>query len=131
VIVPQAGPGAATADDAPADARYRVEGSIRVADGRLRITAQLVGLDTGYNLWGSRFDRAFTDTLGVQADVAKEIVAGLVQRLGDAEVERARARATVGGILMSGLEYLGRLGEAALAAPMNIYENLQGKGAGG
>jgi TolB-like protein/Tfp pilus assembly protein PilF len=65
-----------------------LEGSVRKAGDRLRITAQLVNVADGYHLWSQRFDRALKDVFDIQDEVALEVVDKLkLTLLGD---ERAR-----------------------------------------
>jgi serine/threonine-protein kinase len=54
-----------------------LEGSIRTAGSRMRITAQLIAVENGYHLWSEKFDRESGDIFAVQ----DEIAAGIVQRL--------------------------------------------------
>lgn len=123
VVAPPVGAAAGPASDpAISSARYRVEGSVRQADGRVRITAQLIGAEKGFHLWGARFDREFKDTLAVQEDVAKKIVAALAARLTEAEAERIEAGGTPMGLLVTGLEQLGRLGEGAVSAQSSLFD---------
>jgi adenylate cyclase len=64
-----------------------LEGSIRRAGNRVRITAQLIDTGTGGHLWADRFDRELTDIFAVQDEVTLEIVAALRVKL--RPVERA------------------------------------------
>jgi adenylate cyclase len=61
--------------------RYMVEGSVRMADGRVRITAQLVDTTTGYHLWAARYDRDVHDIFAVQEEIARRITRALAVRL--------------------------------------------------
>jgi len=70
--------------------RYVLEGSVRKAGGRVRITAQLIDAATGHHLWAERFDRDLADIFEVQDEVTGRIVATLAGKL--AETERRRAR---------------------------------------
>ena len=67
-------------------ARLRVdsvlEGSVRKAGNRLRITAQLVNTSDGYQLWSDRYDRDMDDVFAVQDEIARAIVAKLTEKLG-------------------------------------------------
>jgi TolB-like protein/Tfp pilus assembly protein PilF len=67
-------------------ARLRVdsvlEGSVRKAGNRLRITAQLVNTSDGYHLWSDRYDREIDDVFAVQDEIARAIVDKLTERLG-------------------------------------------------
>ncbi|QYK39980.1 MAG: tetratricopeptide repeat protein [Paracoccaceae bacterium] len=64
-----------------------LEGSIRKAGNRVRITAQLIDARTGHHLWADRYDRDMTDIFAVQDEVTMEIVGALKVRL--RPVERA------------------------------------------
>ena len=54
-----------------------VEGSVRKAGNRVRITAQLIDGDTGGHLWAERYDRDLTDIFAVQDEITREIVEAL------------------------------------------------------
>jgi adenylate cyclase len=69
-------------------ARYVLQGSIRRANGHVRIGAQLSDAETGIHCWAERFDRKLTDVFAVQDEVARRIVAVLVAHLNKAEVSR-------------------------------------------
>jgi adenylate cyclase len=68
--------------------RYVVEGSVRKANGRVRITAQLLDTMTGGHLWADRYDRDVRDVFAVQDEVVEKIVAALAVRLTQDESER-------------------------------------------
>ena len=68
--------------------RSVLEGSIRRADKRVRITAQLVDAATGGHLWAERYDRDLTDIFEVQDDVTHQIVDALKVTLSPAEKAR-------------------------------------------
>lgn len=59
-----------------------LEGSVRKADTRIRITAQLIRADTGYHLWSETYDRELTDIFGIQDEISAAIVAALAETLG-------------------------------------------------
>jgi adenylate cyclase len=61
--------------------RYMIEGSVRKAHNRLRITAQLVDTTTGYHLWAQNYDRDFHDIFAVQEEIARRITRALAVRL--------------------------------------------------
>ena len=61
--------------------QYLVEGSIRKAGNRVRISAQLIAADTGKHLWAERFDRNLEDIFEVQDQVAQNIIAVLPGRV--------------------------------------------------
>jgi adenylate cyclase len=68
-----------------------LEGSIRKAGARLRVTAQLVNVADGYHLWSEDYDGDLTDILAFQSSVAKRVVEALQVKLG-VEAERALAK---------------------------------------
>jgi adenylate cyclase len=57
--------------------RYALEGSVRKAGNRLRITAQLIDTATDHHLWAERYDRNLEDIFAVQDNVTREIIAAL------------------------------------------------------
>jgi adenylate cyclase len=62
-----------------------LEGSVRRAGGRVRITAQLIDTATGAHLWADRYDRELTDVFAVQDEITLKIVDALRVRLSPAE----------------------------------------------
>jgi adenylate cyclase len=62
-------------------AEYLVEGSLRKAGSRLRVTAQLIETETGTHLWAERYDRDLEDVFAIQDEVTQMIAATLVGRL--------------------------------------------------
>ena len=68
--------------------RYVLEGSIRRAGDRVRITAQLIDAVTGAHRWAERYDRELKDVFAVQDEVSRAIVAILVAQVNKAEAER-------------------------------------------
>ena len=57
--------------------RWAVEGSIRKANNRIRITAQLIDTETGAHLWAERYDRTLEDIFEVQDEVVRAIAAAI------------------------------------------------------
>jgi TolB-like protein/DNA-binding SARP family transcriptional activator/Flp pilus assembly protein TadD len=70
--------------------RYVLEGSVRVAAGRARITAQLAEAATGNHLWAEHYDRQIADVFAVQDEITASILATIEPRLYAAEGSRAR-----------------------------------------
>jgi adenylate cyclase len=62
-----------------------VEGSVRKAGNRLRVTAQLVNVANGYHLWSERYDRQLEDVFEIQDQIAENIVRALRVVLGEDE----------------------------------------------
>ena len=69
-------------------AGYVLEGSVRNAGSRVRITAQLIDAATGNHMWAKRFDRNLDDIFAVQDEITEEIVTALSVNLLDGELER-------------------------------------------
>jgi TolB-like protein len=72
--------------------QYVVEGSVRKAGNRVRITAQLVEAESGTHLWAERYDRDLENIFDVQDEVVQEIAAAVPGQLSVAAMERARRR---------------------------------------
>jgi TolB-like protein/Flp pilus assembly protein TadD len=62
-----------------------LEGSVRKAGNRLRVTAQLVSVPDGYHLWSERYDRELQDVFAIQDEIAENIVRALRVVLSDDE----------------------------------------------
>jgi adenylate cyclase len=69
---------------------YLLEGSVRRAGQRIRITAQLINAASGNHIWAERYDRELADVFAVQDEVTSSIVGTLAVELEDESLERAR-----------------------------------------
>ncbi|HYM32284.1 MAG TPA: adenylate/guanylate cyclase domain-containing protein [Candidatus Cybelea sp.] len=74
--------------------RYVLEGSVRKAANRVRITAQLIDAVTGAHLWADRFDGTLEDIFDLQDEVTIKVVGAIAPKLEQAEIERARRKPT-------------------------------------
>jgi adenylate cyclase len=74
--------------------RFVLEGSIRKAGNRVRITAQLIDTGSGGHLWAERFDRDLTDIFATQDEVVEKIVGALAVTLTQGEQRRLHRRGT-------------------------------------
>ena len=74
--------------------RYVLEGSVRKADARVRITAQLVDAKTGGHMWAERYDRDLKDIFALQDEVTQKIVNAMVVKLTGDEQKRLGRRGT-------------------------------------
>jgi len=74
--------------------RYVLEGSVRKAASRVRITAQLIDTDTGTHLWADRFDSSLTDVFDLQDKVASSVAGVIEPTLQEAEIRRSAERPT-------------------------------------
>jgi len=74
--------------------RYVLEGSVRKAANRLRITGQLIDAESGAHLWADRFDGGMEDIFDLQDRVTARVVGAIAPRLDEAEIERIRSKPT-------------------------------------
>ncbi len=119
--------------DAPVDpklvgreynAQYLLEGSVRAADGKVRITAQLVDVSTGIHLWGARYDRPAGDVLAQQSEVTSRIVTTLGFKLAEAQSGVRTSSGSAGLLFGLGMEYLGRIAKQAIFLPVDLYNKV-------
>jgi adenylate cyclase len=75
--------------------RYVLEGSVRKASGRVRITGQLIEAATGAHLWADRFDGSLEDVFELQDRVALSVAGVIEPALQAAEMRRSAARPTI------------------------------------
>ena len=74
--------------------RYVLEGSVRKAGKRVRITAQLIDGTTGYHVWAERYDRELDDIFALQDEVTEQIMSALAIRLTTGEQARLERKHT-------------------------------------
>jgi len=74
--------------------RYLLEGSVRKAGQRVRITGQLIDTSTGAHIWADRFDGALDDIFDLQDRVAASVVGAIEPRLRLSEIQRALRKPT-------------------------------------
>jgi adenylate cyclase len=74
--------------------QYVVEGSVRKAGERIRVTVQLIDAETDQHLWAERYDRKIEDIFEIQDEVTRAIVATLPGRIEAASRERAARKST-------------------------------------
>jgi len=105
--------------------RFVLEGSIRKAGNRVRITAQLIDAGSGGHLWAERFDRELTDIFATQDEVVEKIVAALAVNLTQGEAQRLRRRGTASveayETWLRGRELLSRSTREAIAQAKAMY----------
>jgi hypothetical protein len=74
--------------------RYVLEGSVRKAAHKVRITGQLIDATTGAHLWAERFESALDDIFELQDQVTEAVVGAIAPQLERAEIERAKRKPT-------------------------------------
>lgn len=106
--------------------RYVLEGSVRKADNRVRITAQLIDASTGGHIWAERYDKELKDIFALQDDVTNEIVSALAVKLTDEEQKRIVGIGTENleayDYTLRGLEYLNRYTKEANTFARDLFQ---------
>jgi adenylate cyclase len=69
--------------------RYILEGSLRKAGNRIRVTAQLVEADSGKHVWAERYDRDLADIFALQDQITEAVTIAIAPAIADAEQQRA------------------------------------------
>ncbi len=72
--------------------RYVLEGGVRKAGNRLRITGQLIEAETGAHIWADRFDGAVEDVFDLQDQITERVVGVVEPSLRQSEIERSRRK---------------------------------------
>jgi len=72
--------------------RYVLEGSVRHAGDRIRITSQLIDAETGAHLWANRFEGSMDDIFAFQDQITASVIGAIEPSLRRAEIERARRK---------------------------------------
>jgi adenylate cyclase len=75
--------------------RYVLEGSVRKAGNRVRVTGQLIDAESGAHIWADRFDRDLTDIFAVQDELTREIISVLKVKLTPEKRERLGRKGTI------------------------------------
>jgi adenylate cyclase len=75
--------------------RYVLEGSVRKAGNRVRVTGQLIDAASGEHIWADRFDRDLTDIFAVQDELTQEIISALRIKLTPEQKNRLGRRNTI------------------------------------
>lgn len=72
--------------------RYILEGSVRRAGNRVRVTGQLIEAETGRHVWAERYDRTLDDVFALQDELTMSVVAAIEPSLRQAEAERVKRK---------------------------------------
>ncbi len=76
------------------DVRYVVEGSVRRAGDRVRVTAQLIEAEAGAHIWADRWDRTMEDLFDLQDELTQAIITAVTPEIGAHELTLARRKPT-------------------------------------
>ncbi|WP_245329418.1 adenylate/guanylate cyclase domain-containing protein [Bradyrhizobium canariense] len=74
--------------------RYVLEGSVRKAGNRVRITGQLIEAETGHHIWAERFEREYNDVFELQDEMTSAVAAAIEPTINLREIERSKKRPT-------------------------------------
>jgi len=106
--------------------RYLVEGSVRRAGDRIRITAQLIDALSGEYVWAETYDREVADVFALQDEISATIAASLVGDLTRSEGERAHQRGTENleawSLYQLGLQHFDRFTRDDFAEARRLFE---------
>jgi adenylate cyclase len=106
--------------------KFMLEGSVRKAGTRVRITAQLIDTTSGYHLWAERYDRELQDIFALQDEVTQKIVAALQVKLTEGEQKRLGHAPTQNleayECLLRGLEFYRRRTPGTNAQARQLFE---------
>jgi len=106
---------------------YILEGSVRKAGGRIRITAQLIDVKGGFQLWAERYDRLIEDIFDIQSEVSQKIVAALKVSLTESEKQSLVKKPTddlrAYDFYMRGSEFLLQKGRKGNDAAIQMFEH--------
>jgi adenylate cyclase len=69
--------------------RYVLEGSVRRAGNRVRVTAQLIAAEAGNHVWANRYDRDLADIFALQDEITEAVATAVAPAIADAERQRA------------------------------------------
>jgi serine/threonine protein kinase/Flp pilus assembly protein TadD len=104
-----------------------LEGSVRKAGTRVRITAQLMDVRTGFHIWAERFDRMLEDIFDVQNEVSSSIARALRVSLTEAEKKSLAQRPTddlrAHDFYLRGLDFLFKRGKKNTFSAIQMFEN--------
>lgn len=102
-----------------------LEGSVRKADDRMRITAQLIDVAHGGHLWSQTFDRKFEDIFSVQEEIARHVAAAMRVSLLESDNSRLKRRGTKNAaayeLYLRGRQLLNKEKEAENRAAVEVF----------
>jgi TolB-like protein/Tfp pilus assembly protein PilF len=106
---------------------YILEGSVRKAGNKIRITVQLIDVKSGFHIWADRFDRLVEDIFDIQDEVSQKVVEALRVSLSSSEKESLTRRPTndlrAYDFYMRGRDLLGRRGKKNTESAINMLQN--------
>ena len=107
------------------DVKAVLEGSVRKAGNRLRVTAQLINVEDGFHLWSERYDRDMADIFAIQDEITVAIVESLKVTLKVGEKTALRKRSTndpeAYSLYLKGLYFYARPSPESFEKALNFY----------
>jgi len=105
---------------------YVLEGSVRKAGNRLRITAQLIDAETGNHVWADRFDREITDIFDIQDEITRAVTGAVAPEFLSAELKKSRhkdaSQLSAWECVMRGRSHVWKMGREDAAAARKLFE---------
>jgi len=101
-----------------------LEGSVRKADDRLRVTVQLIEVTTGYHRWSKRFDRTFDDVFAIEDEIAESVATSLRGSLSGREKQallRPQTGAAAYEYYLRGRQHLPRMTQLDLEKSAEMF----------
>src|SRR6185503_18499623 len=104
--------------------RYALEGSVRTAAERIRITAQLIDAESGKHIWAEKYDRELRDVFAVQDEITEQVVAAVEPHLYAEEGFRAASKQPdsidAWGLVVRALSLTSKIDRAQNEAALNL-----------
>jgi serine/threonine-protein kinase len=103
-----------------------LEGSVRKVGNRIRLTAQLINVESGYHMWSETYDRQLEDVFAVQDEISRAIVDALKVRLGDADGAQIVAptkNLEAYTLYLKGRFFFVKLSEPALRRALDLFQH--------
>jgi TolB-like protein len=109
---------------------YVMEGSVRKAGGRIRVTAQLAEAATGRQVWAKSYDSTLEDIFDLQDEITASVVGAIEPRLLEAETRRIKQKRPENldayDLVLRGLDLMNRLTPDNTAAALRLFETAIG-----
>jgi serine/threonine-protein kinase len=101
-----------------------LEGSVRKVGNKIRLTAQLINVESGYHLWSETYDRQLEDVFAVQDEISRAIVEALKLRLAgdEAQVVAPTKNLEAYTLYLKGRFFFAKLSEPALRRSLDLFQ---------
>jgi TolB-like protein/class 3 adenylate cyclase len=107
--------------------RYVMEGSVRKAGERVRVTAQLAEAQSGRQIWAERFDRTLDDIFDLQDEITASVVGAIEPRILEVEAKRIEHKHPENldayDLTLRGLDLMNRLSDADTAIALGLFKS--------